>query len=256
MSLTAALKKGLSVADTSAEAGADWDPFAEKGAGSSSQGGARPKAAVVKSSAGKTALGRSPIGKSMAGKTGGGTGALEEDFEAALKPMAKTRSRPVAHPGGGQIASSAERNTASNTVPLRRAANQPGRSEGVAATEEKRAGWLDAPSVPVGRVNPAQYARELDRFAADEARRTVADTLLDVRSAEIEGVAKLAARIKARYLAKLLDVGNPQKSGVQETEIKELVRYRETYEELGRGLDMLKASIESGDVVVSGMIRR
>ena len=69
-------------------------------------------------------------------------------------------------------------------------------------------------------------------------------------------MAKLAARIKARYLAKLLDVGNPAKSGVQETEIKELVRYRETYEELGRGLDMLKDAIESGDVTVSGMIRR
>lgn len=244
MSLTAALKKGLSVADTSAEAGADWDPFAEKGAVQpSSTGGVRPKAAVVKS----------PAGSTLAGKASGKTGALEEDFETALKPLAKTRTRPVASPAHRNTS---ERNAGSNTVPLRRAANQPGRSAGVSATEEKRAGWLDAPSVPVGRVNPAQYARELDRFAADEARRTVADTLLDVRSAEIEGVAKLAARIKARYLAKLLDVGNPQKSGVQETEIKELVRYRETYEELGRGLDMLKASIESGDVVVSGMIRR
>lgn len=247
MSLTAALKKGLSVADTSAEAGADWDPFAEKSAGQAPAGastgglagGVRPKAAVVKAPL------KAPAGSALASKKPGKTGALEEDFEAALKPLAKTRTRPVA-----------ERSASSNTVPLRRAANQPGRSDGVAATEEKRAGWLDAPSVPVGRVNPAQYARELDRFAAEEARRTVADTLLDVRSAEIEGVAKLAARIKARYLAKLLDVGNPQKSGVQETEIKELVRYRETYEELGRGLDMLKASIESGDVVVSGMIRR
>ena len=111
-------------------------------------------------------------------------------------------------------------------------------------------------SAPVGHVNPQQYTRELDRFVADEARRTVAETLRDVRSAEIEGVARLAARIKARYLAKLLDAGNPSKSGVQENEIKELIRYRETYEEFGRGLDMLKAAIEAGDVSVSGMIRR
>src|SRR3546814_2109701 len=107
-----------------------------------------------------------------------------------------------------------------------------------------------------GRVNAAQYVRELDRFISDEGSRAVADTVMDVNPGEIEGVAKLAARIKGRYLAKLLDLGNPSKSTVQDAEVRELTRYRETYEELARGLDMLKAAIEAGDVGVSGTVDR
>src|SRR3546814_19247725 len=91
-----------------------------------------------------------------------------------------------------------------------------------------------------GRVNAAQYVRELDRFISDEGSRAVADTVMDVNPGEIEGVAKLAARIKGRYLAKLLVLGNPSQSTVQDAEVRELTRYRETYEELARGLDMLQ----------------
>jgi hypothetical protein len=119
-----------------------------------------------------------------------------------------------------------------------------------------KAAWLHEGMPQRGRVNAAQYIRELERFAAEESRRVVADTVMDVNPAEIEGVAKLAARIKGRYLAKLLDLGNPTKGTVQDTEVRELTRYRETYEELARGLDMLKAAIEAGDVGVSGMVRR
>src|SRR3546814_11589384 len=78
---------------------------------------------------------------------------------------------------------------------------------------------------------------------------------MDVNPGEIEGVAKLAARIKGRYLAKLLDLGNPSKSTVQDAEVRELTRYRETYEKLARGLDMLQAAIQAGDVGVSGTVR-
>lgn len=242
MSLTAALKKGLSVANTGSALSDDWDPYPDQ----PDQGKpvSRTNAAVVRSTSAQKAQPKpaesAPGTKGSLRKSGALKaidGAKTEPAAQALKPAATPVQRPAA--------------------PLRRAANQPGpalKSERV--QDDKRANWLGTAGVAVGHVNPAQYARELDRFAADEERRAVTDTLMDVRSTEIEGVAKLAARIKARYLAKLLDVGNPAKSGVQETEIKELVRYRETYEELGRGLDMLKAAIEGGDVTVSGMIRR
>src|SRR3546814_13873486 len=78
-----------------------------------------------------------------------------------------------------------------------------------------------------GRVNAAQYVRELDRFISDEGSRAVADTVMDVNPGEIEGVAKLAARIKGRYLAKLLDLGNPSKSTVQDAEVRALTRSEE-----------------------------
>ena len=244
MSLTAALKKGLSVANSSGELSDDWDPYPDQ----SGRGKpvSRANAAVVRSPSAQKAEPKpaenAPAPKGSLRKSGAlkaidGAPKVDPAPQQTPKPAASPLQRPAA--------------------PLRRAANQPGpelKSE--RTRDDKRANWLGTAGVAVGHVNPAQYAREFDRFATEEERRAVTDTLMDVRSTEIEGVAKLAARIKARYLAKLLDVGNPAKSGVQETEIKELVRYRETYEELGRGLDMLKDAIESGDVTVSGMIRR
>jgi hypothetical protein len=254
MSLTAALKKGLSVANAGTELSDDWDPYPDQPG--RDKPARRANAAVVKSPSAHNA---EPRPTEPAGATKGSlrkAGALKAidgaKAEPAVKPVAKSAATAAAEapkPAAGPLQRAA--------APVRRAANQPGpAARHGPSQDDKRANWLGNAGVAVGHVNPAQYARELDRFAADEARRAVSDTLLDVRSTEIEGVAKLAARIKARYLAKLLDVGNPSKSGVQETEIKELVRYRETYEELGRGLDMLKGAIESGDVTVSGMIRR
>jgi hypothetical protein len=258
MSLTAALKKGLSVANSGGELKGDWDPYPDQGEGD--KPAPRSNAAVVRSpSAAKAEPGssRAPLDtKGSLRKTGAlkaidGTKAAPSSKSAAPAPQvaSQTAPQPAARP-----AAAPHQRPAS---PMRRPANQAGPAAQPAPNkDDKRPNWLGNAGVAVGHVNPAQYARELDRFAADEQRRAVSDTLLDVRSTEIEGVAKLAARIKSRYLAKLLDVGNPSKSGVQETEIKELARYRETYEELGRGLDMLKDAIESGDVTVSGMIRR
>jgi len=239
MSLTAALKKGLSAAGSSGEAGDDWDPYPEQG--SAAPAGKRANAAVVKSPArpqaqsGSQSSGK-PVQKAAA-KADPRRAAGLRSVEGGARPAAKTAAR------------SAPKAAVADSLPARRPANQ-------SEPSGKRANWLGTTAVPVGHVNPQQYTRELDRLIQDESRRAVADTLMDVRSAEIEGVAKLAGRIKARYLAKLLDVGDQSKPGVQETEIKELMRYRETFEELGRGLDMLKTAIETGDVVVSGMIRR
>ena len=46
------------------------------------------------------------------------------------------------------------------------------------------------------------------------------------------------------------------KTGVKAAEIAELTQHREIYEELSRGLDMLKVAIEAGDLSIAGMVRR
>lgn len=123
------------------------------------------------------------------------------------------------------------------------------------STRASKATWLGE-ARGGAPVNAAQFVRELERFQLDETKRAVADAVMDVNPGEVEGVARLAARIKGRYLAKLLDLGSPSKTGVKEAEIAELTRHRETYEELSRGLDMLKVAIEAGDLSIAGMVRR
>ena len=104
-------------------------------------------------------------------------------------------------------------------------------------------------------VNPQQYVRELERYHADQNRKQTRGAVMDVASSEVERVTNLAARVRGRYIAKLLDAGGTEKVGLKETELQELRRCRESHEELCHGLEMLKTAIFEGDVLVSGMSR-
>ncbi|EDP65074.1 hypothetical protein BAL199_21999 [alpha proteobacterium BAL199] len=218
MSLASALKKGQAAIDTLG----DWDPFPETG---------NERAAQAKLPAPRSA----PANVNAAAERS--PARLRAVREAAEKPEA---ARAVPAPTQARAVLS----------------SKPAAKNVAAARNRGKASWLHEGLPQHGRVNAAQYIREFERFSAEESRRAVADIVMDVNPNEIEGVAKLAARIKGRYLAKLLDLGNPAKSTVQDTEVRELTRYRETYEELARGLDILKTAIEAGDVGVSGMVRR
>lgn len=233
MSLAAALKKGQAAIDSLG----NWDPFSEASGASAPVQAAPPRAAVPSA-------------------VPANVNATADRRPARPAPAAQPSARQQAHLRA--VRDTAEAAAPARPVPTQaRAVLSAKAARPVAAAKAKgKAAWLHEGMPGHGSVNAAQYVRELDRFISDEARRAVADTVMDVNPGEIEGVAKLAARIKGRYLAKLLDLGNPSKSTVQDTEVRELTRYRETYEELARGLDMLKAAIEAGDVGVSGMVRR
>jgi len=239
MSLAAALKKGQAAIDTLG----NWDPFQESG-GEASAPAKLPAARPARPARTAAAPSRTPANVNAAAERAapraqGQLRAVREMDELADFDRPATRS--------------AEARPAQARAVL---AGKPAGRQAAAPKARGKAAWLHEGMPQRGRVNAAQYIRELDRFAAEESRRVVADTVMDVNPNEIEGIAKLAARIKGRYLAKLLDLGNPTKGTVQDTEVRELTRYRETYEELARGLDMLKAAIEAGDVGVSGMVRR
>jgi hypothetical protein len=237
MSLAAALKKGQAAIDTLG----NWDPFSET-AGTLAPAQAAPVRAATATSVPanvNATADRRPVRPSP-----------------AVPPSARQQAHLRAVRDGAEMVESAAPTRSAPTQARAVLSAKAARPAAAAAKAKGKAALLHEGMPGHGRVNAAQYVRELDRFISDEARRAVADTVMDVNPGEIEGVAKLAARIKGRYLAKLLDLGNPSKSTVQDTEVRELTRYRETYEELARGLDMLKAAIEAGDVGVSGMVRR
>jgi len=93
-------------------------------------------------------------------------------------------------------------------------------------------------------VPPQQYVRELDRFHAKQNRHLTQDAVRHVTSHEVERVAKL------------LDAEVSDQVELKDAKWVELRRYRESYEELCRGLNLLKSVIAEGDISVSGMIRR
>lgn len=120
---------------------------------------------------------------------------------------------------------------------------------------EPQAAWLQGQGAGLPRkgVNRQQMLRELDGFQrqqfASEARKIV----MDVSTREIEGIVTIAAKLRGRYLAKLLDAGATGRGPVTEGEMREIARCREMYEEAKRGVDELKQALEQGEIVLQGM---
>lgn len=229
MSLSAVLKAGLGARDASeATGGSGWDPYPDDGRGKS--------APALKSPSPKRAS------------------ATEQRLEAGLSdslPTPKLTAPPARQPANANA--SADPGTGT-----RRSGGSAGGSAG--GSDGQLKGHIDdlgrAPGKKAGPVNPRQYIRELDRFHTEQNRFHTRDAVMDVASKEVERVARLAAKIRGRYIAKLLDAGNPEQAGLKEAELLELRRYRESHEELCHGLELLKSAISEGDINISGMIRK
>lgn len=117
---------------------------------------------------------------------------------------------------------------------------------------QPRAKWLQEKDSAI-RVNPQQYARELDRYMNEQNRQLTQETVMEVAAGELEGVAQMAAKARGRYFAKLLDSGAPRHGFLQEAEVAELRFYREMYEEMTRGFEAMRDAIGAGDITVLGM---
>lgn len=219
MSLTAALKAGLGarLKDIGAPVGESAGDAWDPYPG----GGAGKSAAAPAKTAAPAAAGLKP--KALK---------LDPAAAAARAPQPANVNRAVARPAPAKAAAPAP---------------QP------AARPRKPSAWLQDEAGGT-RVNPQQYARELDRFMNEQNRQVTRQTVLEVNAAEIEGVAEMAARIRGRYFAKLLDAGGPRQGFLQEAELAELKHYREMYHELTEGFAMLRDAIEAGDISVSGMV--
>ena len=164
---------------------------------------------------------------------------------AAPGPMPGGRAgrRGAADFGGAADRQAEGYKAAAGRAPARQASTMQAR-----AASSRRPVWVAGDADDA--LNGKQYVRELDRFSAVEGRKIAQDTLIDVRSDEIEGLARLAAVARGRYLAKLLDSGGSGRPTMQEAEVSELRRFRETYEEVREGLKILKEAIEAGEVKV------
>ena len=56
-------------------------------------------------------------------------------------------------------------------------------------------------------VTPQQYVRELEWYRADQYRQLTRETVIEVNSEEVQSIARMSAKVRGRYMAKLLDCG-------------------------------------------------
>ena len=98
-----------------------------------------------------------------------------------------------------------------------------------------------------------QYIYHLQHDLKSYVRAETVNAVIGATPGEIQRVARIAAKLKGRYLATLMDLGNVHKGPIGETEVRELRRSREMYEEVELGLMRLREAIEAGDLELDGV---
>ena len=98
-----------------------------------------------------------------------------------------------------------------------------------------------------------QYIYHLQHDLKSYVRAETVNAVIGATPGEIQRVARIAAKLKGRYLATLMDLGNAHKGPIGEPEVRELRRSREMYEEVELGLMRLREAIEAGDLELDGV---
>jgi hypothetical protein len=98
-----------------------------------------------------------------------------------------------------------------------------------------------------------QYLYHLQHDLKSYVRAETVNAVIGATPAEVQRVARIAAKLKGRYLATLMDLGTGEKGPVGEAEIRDLRRSREMYEEVELGLAKLREALEAGDLELDGV---
>lgn len=101
--------------------------------------------------------------------------------------------------------------------------------------------------------NIGQYLHHLHHDLKSYVRAETVNAVIGATPGEIQRVARIVAKLKGRYLATLMDLGNATRGPVGESEVRELRRSREMYEEVELGLTRLREALEAGDLELDGV---
>jgi hypothetical protein len=101
--------------------------------------------------------------------------------------------------------------------------------------------------------NVGQYLHHLQHDLKSYVRAETVNAVIGATPGEIQRVARIVAKLKGRYLATLMDLGNAAKGPIGESEVRDLRRAREMYEEVELGLTRLREAVEMGDLELDGV---
>jgi len=113
-----------------------------------------------------------------------------------------------------------------------------------------------APSAKARLENPPTVGQYLVHLASDIrtfTRNEISGTVVGATPAEVQRLARLAAKLKSRYFAQALDLTGPEHGPISESDIRYLERARFMYEEVERALEGLRHAIQIGDLSLEGL---
>jgi hypothetical protein len=106
--------------------------------------------------------------------------------------------------------------------------------------------------------NPPTVGQYLVHLASDIrsfTRAEISGTVVGATPAEVQRLARLAAKLKGRYFAQALDLTSAEHGPISESDVRYLERARFMYEEVERALENLRHAIQTGDLALEGLKR-
>jgi hypothetical protein len=104
--------------------------------------------------------------------------------------------------------------------------------------------------------NPPTVGQYLVHLASDIrsfTRAEISGTVVGATPAEVQRLARLAAKLKGRYFAQALDLTSAEHGPISESDVRYLERARFMYEEVERALENLRHAIQTGDLALEGL---
>ena len=100
-------------------------------------------------------------------------------------------------------------------------------------------------------ISAGAFAEHIEETIQEQSKREIMSVLVHLKQSEIKALIRRAAHAKGRYLAVLMDQSTRQSS--RKAAVEELTLARLEYEELEKGLDLLRQLILDNDVQIAGV---
>lgn len=98
-----------------------------------------------------------------------------------------------------------------------------------------------------------QFIYHLNTDIRSFTRAEIEHAVQGCTPSEVQRVARLLAKLRGRYIARLVDLGSTRRAPISDTDIADLRRAREMVEEIEAGFVALRQAIDSGDLRLDGV---
>lgn len=110
---------------------------------------------------------------------------------------------------------------------------------------------LAAPQPEAEPLSAGAFVEQIEDTIQEQSKREIMSVLVHLKQSEIRALVRRAAYAKGRYLAALMELPRSQCS--RKTAVEGLALARQEYEELEKGLQILRQLILDNDVQVGGV---
>jgi len=100
-------------------------------------------------------------------------------------------------------------------------------------------------------ISAGAFVEHIDDTIQEQSKREIMSVLVHLKQNEIRALVRRAAHAKGRYLAALMELPRSQSS--RKSAVEELSLARREYEELEKGLEILRELILDNDVQIGGV---